>query len=355
MTTLPACINTSGTSSDSQTDQEHGASSHAPTPKTPPEAEVKPAPEPAPPAAVPPADVPLAEPAQLPPPHPAVPEEQTKATLEPKEVQAAALPQPKSEPSAPAPQQVAAVQPPASTPGKKASGESNAPATRDAKKETTKEPSGAATKGQGTKVAVVGDSLAVGIGMTMSQHMSSYQGAGCYPLGKVSTGLISKKLLDWEKTLSDLVAKEKLAAVVVMMGGNDANNPISGKMAGTPEWGEAYREKAESFLRIATKAGIKVLWVGLPAMREAAYNKRVIAVNEAAKAACSKVGGCTYMEASDIFTDASGKYVQAKTIDGKKISLRAKDGVHMTMNGYDLLCRQVLDKLSGDGSLPPKK
>ena len=90
-------------------------------------------------------------------------------------------------------------------------------------------------------------------------------------------------------------------------------------------------------------------------MRDAAYNARVTAVNAAARDACAKIGGCAYMEASDLFTDASGKYVQAKDIGGKKVSLRAKDGVHMTMTGYDLLCGQVLDKLSATGALPAGK
>ena len=89
-----------------------------------------------------------------------------------------------------------------------------------------------------------------------------------------------------------------------------------------------------------------------PAMRDQAYGARVRAVNEAAREACAKVPGCTYMEASDTFVDAAGKYVQAKDINGKKVSLRAKDGVHMTMNGYDLLCRQVIDRLAKAGELP---
>lgn len=202
---------------------------------------------------------------------------------------------------------------------------------------------------------MVGDSLAVGIGMTMAERMDQYGGVGCHPLAKVSTGLISKKFFDWEKRLAELVAREKLAAVVVMLGGNDATNSIAGKAAGTPEWDAAYRQKAERFLRIAEAAHVRVLWVGLPAMRDPAYNRQVMAVNAAAQAACAAVPGCAYMEASDLFTDGSGNYVQAKDIGGKTVTLRGKDGVHMTMTGYDLLCRQVLDKLSATGSLPPAK
>ena len=368
ITSLPACVNSSGKTANKHGGEGQLAPSHTPVGQPPLEAEVKPAPEKGPVTAAPPADVPLP-----PPPvaasRPASPEEQTKATLEPKPVQGAALPQPKSEPAAtqPAPGANDSQAAPAPAAPETATASSGEPApdtlwdkpaqTPAAAKEgnaasAEAKEAPAATPAKEAKVAVVGDSLAVGVGMTMSQHIRAYQGAACFPLGKVSTGLISKKFYDWEKTLSELVATEKPSAVVVVMGGNDANNPIAGKMPGTPEWDAAYREKAESFLRIATQKGVHVLWVGLPAMRDAAYNKRVLAVNEAAKAACTAVGGsCSYMEASDIFTDAAGKFVQTKTIGGKKVSLRAKDGVHMTMNGYNLLCGQVLDRLAREGSL----
>lgn len=284
---------------------------------------VKPEPGKAPPAAAPPAlPTPEAQPPQAAAPS-ATPEAQTKETLEPKVTPSASLPQPKSR-SADSPS------PPKAGPQETPAGQA---------------------KAAGPSVAVVGDSLAVGIGMTMAERLRGYEGMGCQPLGKISTGLISKKFYDWEKRLSELVATEKLAAVVVMLGGNDADNRIAGKAAGTPEWDAAYRQKAESFLRIAASSGVRVLWVGLPAMRDPEYNKRVAAVNAAAKKACAAVPGCAYMEASDLFTDASGNYVQAKDINGRTVTLRGKDGVHMTMTGYDLLCRQVLDRLAAEGAL----
>ncbi len=361
---VPACVNTSGKNENKAANgktaaaQQHVPEQHETVPAAA-EAEVKPVPEAAPPAAAPPADL---VPETPPPPaeRPASPEEQTKKTLEPKPVQAAALPQPKSEPiePAPAPDNIfpAKEQPAPARPAAAGKTPEAAPPAKERAEAPAKEPREAApaARDKSAAVAVVGDSLAVGIGMTLS-HRLDQTGVGCHPLGKVSTGLINKRFFDWEKRLNELVAKEKLSAVVVMMGGNDANNSIAGKQPGTPAWSDAYREKAESFLRIASGAGVKVVWVGLPAMRDAAYNARVTAVNAAARDACAKIGGCAYMEASDLFTDASGKYVQAKDIGGKKVSLRAKDGVHMTMTGYDLLCGQVLDKLSATGALPAGK
>ncbi|WP_300155648.1 DUF459 domain-containing protein [Solidesulfovibrio sp.] len=348
------CVNTSSKGEDKRVAEKTAAPETAPPGDA--EAEVKAVPEPAPPAAAPPADLTLDTTPPAGPARPASPEEQTKKALEPVPVQAAALPQPKSEPvePVPAPENASQAKPegkPTRPAGEKTEASPQAEPRQDAAKKGKKDAREATPREKTAAVAVVGDSLAVGVGMTMSQRLEK-TGLGCEPLGKVSTGLINKKFFDWEKKLTELVAKEKLSAVVVVMGGNDANNAIGGRQPGTPQWSEAYREKAESFLRIAAGAGVKVIWVGLPAMREAAYNARVVSVNAAAKDACAKVGGCTYMEASTLFTDASGNYVQAKDIGGRKVPLRAKDGVHMTMTGYDLLCGQVLDKLGSAGALP---
>ncbi|MHC1788628.1 DUF459 domain-containing protein [Solidesulfovibrio sp.] len=286
----------------------------------PAEAAVKPAPAEHLPAALPPVMAAPPEPQSTP--APAVPEQATKQTLEPKPARTAALIPPRSEPVA---------------------------RTPDVAPAAVSKPAAAAAKSGGPAVAVVGDSLAVGVGMTMEQRLKKIEGLGCRPMGKVSTGLISKKY-DWDKALAGLLAKEPISAVVVVLGGNDANNSIAGKAAGTPEWNAAYSAKAQRFLQIAADAKVRVLWVGLPAMKDADYSRRVAAVNAAAKTACANVAGCTYLEASDIFTDEAGNYVQAKDIGGKNVSLRAGDGVHMTMTGYDLLCRRVLDKLELTGS-----
>lgn len=311
-----------------------GCAKHPPAPAptgdemtTPAEAEVKPAPVDTLPTAVPPA-VPSPPKADLAV-EPAVPEQATKQALEPKPAVNAAIKPPRSEPAAPASESGEAAR----------SAEAQAAAPK-------------AKKADGPVVAVVGDSLAVGVGMTMEQRLAKAGGPGCLAMGKVSTGLISKKY-DWEKALAETLARQPVSAVVVVLGGNDANNAIAGKGAGTPEWQEAYTAKVERFLAIAAKAGVQVLWVGLPAMKDPAYGQRVAAVNAAARAGCAKTAGCRYLEPGDVFSDASGNYVQAKDIGGKTVSLRAGDGVHMTMTGYDLLCRRVLDVL-GPAASPAK-
>ena len=238
---MSGCFKDSSKSPSSKKTDSHVATSETvedtPASKEAAEAEVKPAPVDAPPAAAAPA-IPLAGTSQ-PQAAPATPDQQTKETLEPNPLPQTAL-------SAPA----------AST--NKKSGKN------------------ADAKAPARSIAVVGDSLAVGIGMTMEQHVKQYEGMSFHSMGKVSTGLINKKSFDWEKKLTELVTREKPAAVVVMMGGNDANNSIAGKAPGTPEWNEAYRQKAENFLKIAADSGVKVLWVGLPVMGNDGMRRRQV-------------------------------------------------------------------------------
>ncbi len=207
----------------------------------------------------------------------------------------------------------------------------------------------------GAHIAVVGDSLAVGVGMTMERNLKQYEGVACTALGKVSTGLIAKKKYDWDRSLDELIRTNRPDALVVVMGGNDSNNNIGGKAAGSDAWKEAYSGKVKDFLKIASDGGVMVFWAGLPIMKDEAYSKRVEAANEAAKNACQTFSNCVYIDSWSMFTDENGGYADEKSLDGgKTVSLRAKDGVHLTMTGYDYLCREILDKVAKNVELKPK-
>jgi len=204
-------------------------------------------------------------------------------------------------------------------------------------------------------IAVVGDSLAVGVGMTMEKNLKQYEGVACTPMGKVSTGLIAKKKYDWDRSLEELIRTNRPDALVVVMGGNDSNNNIGGKAAGSEAWKEAYSAKVRDFLKIASDGGVTVFWAGLPIMKDEAYSKRVEAANEAAKNACQAFSNCVYIDSWSMFADENGGYAAAKALDGgKTVSLRAKDGVHLTMTGYDYLCREILTKVAKNVELKPK-
>lgn len=183
-----------------------------------------------------------------------------------------------------------------------------------------------------SRVMVVGDSFAVGIGLTLKQSLAALGPVAMASRGKVSSGLNSPRFYDWEKELTRFLTTEGCDVLVVMLGGNDAKNGCD-----TPEWSKDFQDKAKRFLDIADAHKVSVYWVGLPPMREKSYSQRAAAANVAMSTACAKAASCRFIDSWNLFADASGRFCSKKKIAGKTISLRGHDGVHLTMAGYRLL------------------
>ena len=191
------------------------------------------------------------------------------------------------------------------------------------------------------KVLIVGDSFAVGLGMTMEQSLKPRGPVALASRGKVSSGLNTPKFYDWEKALGEFLTEEKPEALVVMLGGNDAKN---GK--GTPEWSKDFQAKAARFLSIAANHKVSVVWVGLPPMREKTFSQKAWTANEAMRSACLTAKGCRFIDSWDLFADNAGNFSAKKPVGGKAVSLRGKDGVHFSAAGCKLLTDRIVTGLT---------
>ena len=189
------------------------------------------------------------------------------------------------------------------------------------------------------RILIVGDSFAVGLGLTLKQSLAPRGPLNLASHGKVSSGLNSPQFYDWDKSLAQFLEDEPCDVLVVMLGGNDAKNG-----SGTPNWSQDFQDKAKRFLEIAAAHRVSTYWVGLPPMRDKAYSRRAETANAAMQAACTGAPSCRFVDSWPLFADASGRFCAQKTIGGKKISLRGHDGVHLTMAGYKLLT----DRLATD-------
>jgi len=190
------------------------------------------------------------------------------------------------------------------------------------------------------RLLIVGDSFAVGIGMTMSGQLKG-MGVRLAERGKVSSGLNSPHFYNWEQKLREFLASERPDALVAMMSGNDAHNG-----SGSQSWKQDYVERMRRFVSIAADAGVAVYLVGLPPMGKPDYSSRARVANEAAAQVCAENPACHYVDAWRIFSDDAGNYVQVKSFNGSPVTLRAKDGVHFTMNGYRILSSAILERIA---------
>ncbi len=189
-------------------------------------------------------------------------------------------------------------------------------------------------------VLVVGDSLAVGVGMTLDNAFGSRCRVMMHKMGKVSTGLDSPRFYDWHGVLKDTLDRDRYDVLVVMLGANDAHNS-----PGTAAWSRQYESKFADLLRIPAEKRIKTLVVGLPPMRKEDFCQRVRLANEAIRnAARLYPETCTYIDSFSRFADEDGNFTDRIRWKGEWKTVRAGDGVHFTGTGYLLLSAMVADE-----------
>lgn len=184
---------------------------------------------------------------------------------------------------------------------------------------------------------VVGDSLSVGVGSALSRLLKDNDRVWVREEGKVSSGLNSPKFYDWYQKMRELVNTRQPDAVVIIIGGNDANNG-----SGSEAWAENYQRKVESFLSIASQKGIQVYWAGLPPMRKSVFNEKVKKANQVIRSACDLSSNCHYIDTWDLVAGNNNEYVPYKKLDGRKVVIRARDGTHFTIIGYNLLGKHII-------------
>ncbi|MHC1741792.1 MAG: DUF459 domain-containing protein [Syntrophobacteraceae bacterium] len=204
-------------------------------------------------------------------------------------------------------------------------------------------------------VLLVGDSLAHGLALSLGRDLKDRRGAVFSFVAKVASGLNNPNVFNWERTVRMLIEHGAPDLLLVMMGVNDANNHIreGGKLCavGTPEWGQAYESKVENFLRIASENNVHVCWIGVPVVREEGLQNRVLLANMAARNACNRVENCRFIDTFEALCDENKKYTNyLKEPNGSSIRIRAKDGIHFSMEGSNLLSNYILQKLENGGA-----
>jgi hypothetical protein len=132
-----------------------------------------------------------------------------------------------------------------------------------------------------------------------------------------------------------------------MLGSNDAQAQISPNgsaiSVGTWEWVHGYRDRAEQLVREATRAGTRVVWVGIPIVKERQRWGFYQNVNEIYRETASSDPNSTYVDTWNAFEDRDGGYSAFIRNDhGQLVEVRAGDGVHFTPAGYGMLGKLAL-------------
>ncbi|WP_075355863.1 DUF459 domain-containing protein [Desulfovibrio sp. DV] len=211
------------------------------------------------------------------------------------------------------------------------------------------------------KILVVGDSLAIGLSLSLRRSVAELDSVELIEEGKVSSGLANPKYYDWGKALRVFLDKYKPDVVVIMMGANDAkyiNVNEKPRPPGSPNktWPEVFSMRVEDFLSALQEKNIRNYWIGLPVMGDAPYARQVQIMNDIVMAECAKFKNSRYLDTWSLLADDQGNYSTFLANEkGVKIKVRANDKVHFTVAGGDILAQTFLTTLARDMEISPKK
>jgi hypothetical protein len=205
------------------------------------------------------------------------------------------------------------------------------------------------------RVAFVGDSLSDGIwGGTAALVPRNSCLKGSVELGrfaKNSTGLTRPERFSWPDEVRRIGESFKPALFVMSLGLNDRQSVVFGgrvTLENSHDYSVKYKERVTAVLQNAVASTANLLWVGLPAMRDAAADRDAREKNRMFAEAISEFGNPAFQYVTPWRLNGSGEDKFASygpDQNGKIIQIRASDGEHFTPAGQMIVAAYLLPKM----------
>jgi len=212
------------------------------------------------------------------------------------------------------------------------------------------------TRKRPLRLYIVGDSMAQVFGSSLENLAEDTHLIKAKLDYKVSSGLSRPDFFDWPQRLIDQLVEYDPDATAVLFGANDGQNVrYQGKVleVGSPAWQAAYQTRVGRAMRILTRGGRRVYWVGDPIMRNAGYRGRIAMMDHIYAAEAARHPGVTFIDTWRLMANGKGSYAEyLHDRNGDLVLMRAPDGIHLTRAGGDRMAQSVLDVIEKDWGLP---
>lgn len=196
-------------------------------------------------------------------------------------------------------------------------------------------------------VLLVGDSMIAGsLATALSQQLTEARGLRIVRAFRIGTGLTNPESFNWLEKIPELVAREDPQLIICSLGANDARAMNASDQVlsfGTPKWREVYRERVKAMMRALAASGGRVLWIGLPPMRDPVLARRMGHLNWLFRSGADSVPRVEYLEVGMLMSDNGAFASYVKQRDGSRLQMRLEDGVHYTPAGARTIARWVAD------------
>jgi hypothetical protein len=205
-----------------------------------------------------------------------------------------------------------------------------------------------------TKIAFVGDSMADGLwgGVTgLIPREACLKGFELGRFAKNSTGLTRPEKFNWADEVKRIGESFKPQLFVMSLGLNDRQSVVErGKVTleNSPDYPAKYRDRVTAVLKSVTASDRALLWIGLPAMRDAAADRDAREKNSFFAEAIMELAAPTveFVEPWKLNRSGDDKFASfGPDQSGKMIQLRASDGQHFTPAGELLVASYLWPKI----------
>ena len=193
-------------------------------------------------------------------------------------------------------------------------------------------------------IAVLGDSLAEGLWGALHRHFVRDRGVRIVNATRAATGFNADS---YDEALDRLLARGRIDLLIVQTGANDRQRAVAldgrGKAAfGSPRWHSFYSQRLNYFLARVQRQGVPMLWVGMPVMRDAPFDRGMRLVSRLHQDHAER-HGALFLDIARFTADAEGAFVEKlATGAGRRRRFRHDDGVHFWEFGYDRVAAHVL-------------
>ncbi len=204
------------------------------------------------------------------------------------------------------------------------------------------------------RILFAGDSMMQGIAPVAISSLRKIHPEGYFEdLSKQSTGLTVNRYLDWPATIKEQITKKHFDCVVIFLGPNDPWDIVDGKQRfkfPSPEWEDKYRSRVREVLDFASFSRVKIIWIGLPSMREDRLHKGAVIQNKIFKEEMSAYG-FNFISTEDLLGNLEHPFKNyIFDSNGKEVVVRASDGTHFSPQGLRIISTKLVSVITGSNA-----
>lgn len=198
------------------------------------------------------------------------------------------------------------------------------------------------------RIGVFGDSFGDGLWAALYNQLPRREAFQVLRFSQQATGFTRYRQTNLEERLAEQLAEGPVDVAVISFGANDTQGLwVNGKAAAllSPAWQDEVGARVTRYVEALKAQGASVVWIGLPVMRDAAYDRQVMGLNRFFARLMADLD-VPFIDTRDLAAGAEGTYVtHLEDEAGNRFLARAGDGIHMSGKGYQRLTAALAGQL----------